>query len=358
MASRSTTIMTSNAEMNDDQLEKTRLMAVEARQLPLSLLATKEEFREEAGNIASIVENANPEDPRMLGVEVEAHKQYVSKLKFRYQEKASKLRMSRILCEDQPPDLSPEHMDELREEAATAKEDLKLQKEMLTDAFDRMRILIPEWQRQHTEMIAKAERTERLIREIQNAKVQLAQIRARHPEPRLTLDQASQFCDDQMENFIAQSEKKDELAAQAAIAKERADKEEVKTRALKEELMKREREVEKNKAKMQSSGGAVLPDRLATYAEFLKANTWVAGVNQETDNEVRLLLSPPGFQRPVTLSVVFDPVKYTLAGAQLIDSPVGVDEEPISVCVTRNDFVGLVNLVCQRLSLHTVLAQS
>jgi hypothetical protein len=40
---------------------------------------------------------------------------------------------------------------------------------------------------------------------------------------------------------------------------------------------------------------------------------------------------------------------------QLIDSPVDVDEEPISVCVNRNDFVGLVQLVCQRLSVTTDL---
>ena len=114
-------------------------------------------------------------------------------------------------------------------------------------------------------MLAKAERTERLAREIQNAKMQLAQIRARHPEPRLTLDQASEFCDDQMDQYISQSEKKDELAAQATIAKERADKEETRTRALREELMKREREVEKNKARMQSSGGPTLPDRYSLF---------------------------------------------------------------------------------------------
>ncbi len=62
--------------------------------------------------------------------------------------------------------------------------------------------------------------------------------------------------------------------------------------------------------------------RLGTYAEFLKTNTWIAAVHQETDNEVRLLLSPPGFQTPVTLSVVFDPIKYTLAGAQVSRIPV------------------------------------
>jgi hypothetical protein len=50
--------------------------------------------------------------------------------------------------------------------------------------------------------------------------------------------------------------------------------------------------------------------RLASYSEFLKANTWISAVQQETDNEVRLLLGPPGFQMPVTLSVVFDPIKY------------------------------------------------
>jgi hypothetical protein len=109
--------------------------------------------------------------------------------------------------------------------------------------------------------MAKAERTERLTREIQSAKMELAQIRARHPEPRLTLDEASQFCDDQMERFIALSETKDDLAAQSVAARERADKEETKMRSLREELMKKEREVEKAKAKQLAGEAPMLPDR-------------------------------------------------------------------------------------------------
>jgi hypothetical protein len=115
-------------------------------------------------------------------------------------------------------------------------------------------------------MLAKAERTERLTREIQAAKLELAQIRARHPEPRLTLDEASKFCDDQMEQFIALSETKDELAAQAATARERADKEETKMRSLREELMKKEREVDKAKAKQMAGEAPLLPDR---YVQIL-----------------------------------------------------------------------------------------
>jgi len=64
----------SNIRLEDDQLENTRLIAARAQQLPLSLLAAKEEFRREAVNIAAIVENANPEDPRLLGMEADAHK--------------------------------------------------------------------------------------------------------------------------------------------------------------------------------------------------------------------------------------------------------------------------------------------
>jgi len=55
--------------------------------------------------------------------------------------------MSNILCQDEPPDLTPEIMEDLKEEAAEAKAELKMKKEILTDAYDRMRILIPEWQR-------------------------------------------------------------------------------------------------------------------------------------------------------------------------------------------------------------------
>ncbi|CAG8679735.1 4584_t:CDS:2, partial [Acaulospora colombiana] len=332
-------------EINDEYLENARASATRALQAPLSLLTTKDEFRAEAGQIAAIVENANPEDPRMLAVEVEAHKQYVAKLKFKYQEKSAKLKLSNILCQEEPPDFSPEVMDAIKAEAADAKAELKLKKEMLADAYDRMRILIPEWHKQYSDLVAKAERTERLTREIQAAKMELAQIRARHPEPRLTLDQASQYCDEQMEQFIALSEKRDELLAQAKNAKERAEREEAKTRMLREDVMKKEREADRIKEKVQSAGEkSGLPDWLASYSEFLGSYTWVSSVHQETDNELRLRLNPPDLQQPVTLSVVFDPAKCTLAGAQLIDSPIELDEEPIAVCVTKNDFVQLVQL--------------
>jgi hypothetical protein len=47
--------------------------------------------------------------------------------------------------EEEPPDLSPEAMEEARSEMVEAKEELKAKKEMLNDAYDRMRILLPEW---------------------------------------------------------------------------------------------------------------------------------------------------------------------------------------------------------------------
>ena len=74
MASTSTVIPASNHITDDEKLEKARLLSARALQQPLTLLATKEYFRAEAHSIAGIAENANPEDPRMLEVEVEAHK--------------------------------------------------------------------------------------------------------------------------------------------------------------------------------------------------------------------------------------------------------------------------------------------
>lgn len=110
-------------------------------------------------------------------------------------------------------------------------------------------------------MAKKAERTERLIREIQSAKMELAQLRARHPEPRLTIDEASQFADEQMEQYLVLSEKRDEMAERATKAKERADKEETKTRLLQDEVIKKEKEADRIKMKAEASGdGAVLPE--------------------------------------------------------------------------------------------------
>jgi hypothetical protein len=55
--------------------------------------------------------------------------------------------MSNLLFQDDPPDLSEEFMEELRASATDAKGELRMKKEMLADAYDRMKILIPEWQR-------------------------------------------------------------------------------------------------------------------------------------------------------------------------------------------------------------------
>jgi hypothetical protein len=55
--------------------------------------------------------------------------------------------MSNLLFQDDPPDLSEEFMEELRAAATDAKGELRMKKEMLADAYDRMKILIPEWQR-------------------------------------------------------------------------------------------------------------------------------------------------------------------------------------------------------------------
>jgi chromosome segregation ATPase len=120
---------------------------------------------------------------------------------------------------------------------------------------------------EHDAMIKKAERTERLIREIQTAKMELAQIRARHPEPRLTIDQASQFADEQMEQYLAISEKRDDMVEQAAHANERADKAETKTRLLRDEVMKKEKEAERIKGEAEAAGDATVAPEW--YAQFL-----------------------------------------------------------------------------------------
>ncbi|KAG8847730.1 hypothetical protein FRB91_011484 [Serendipita sp. 411] len=338
--------------LEDEDIERIRVTATTAMQAPFSLLRTRDEFRVEADQIANIVENANPDDPRLLAVEVEAHKQYATKLKFRYQEKTAKLKLSSILSRDEPPDTSPEAMEALKAEELAAKEKLKLKKEMLSNAYDRMRVLIPEWQNQHSDIVDKAERTERLAREIQAAKMELAQLRARHPEPRLTLDQASAIHDEQMERSISLMEHRDALAEELAGQKARMTVEEDRLRSLREDVLKKEREAERvqQTAKLQGQGNPV-PNWLASYLDFLKTNTSISSIHQETENELRLLLSPLGVPQPVTLSVVFDPEKKTLASAQLFDSPFPLDFAPMAPVISKNDLGQLVRLVCQRLSL-------
>ena len=110
-------------------------------------------------------------------------------------------------------------------------------------------------------MVAKAERTEKMAREIQAAKLELAQLRARHPEPRMTIDEASAIYDQQTEKNIALTEQRDALAEIAANQKARADAEADRLRSLREDVMKKEREADRIQQKAKLKGqGALVPD--------------------------------------------------------------------------------------------------
>lgn len=59
---------------------------------------------------------------------------------------SAKLKLSKAMCQDDPPDLSPEVMEASKARVDMAKEELKQRKERLDDAQERMRVLLPEWQ--------------------------------------------------------------------------------------------------------------------------------------------------------------------------------------------------------------------
>ena len=59
---------------NEIDLQETQTIINKARQLPLHVAAFKDAFPEATQNIAQIAENANPEDPHLLKIEVGAIK--------------------------------------------------------------------------------------------------------------------------------------------------------------------------------------------------------------------------------------------------------------------------------------------
>ena len=70
----STSTSTSTQPTKEIDLQESQRVINEARQLPLHGLAFKTAFTEATQDIARIAENANPEDPNLLNVEVAAIK--------------------------------------------------------------------------------------------------------------------------------------------------------------------------------------------------------------------------------------------------------------------------------------------
>lgn len=86
--------------------------------------------------------------------------------------------------------------------------------------------------------------------------MELQQLRARYPHPRLTLEEAAQFSDEQIEAIIALNDKKDEHAAEAMAAKEELKKAEERNSKLRNEVFRKEEEAAKVREKMVADGGA------------------------------------------------------------------------------------------------------
>ena len=70
----STSISTSTRPTTEIDLQESQRVINKAHQLPLQVLAFKDGFTEATQNIARIAENANPEDPNLLNVEIAAIK--------------------------------------------------------------------------------------------------------------------------------------------------------------------------------------------------------------------------------------------------------------------------------------------
>lgn len=70
----STSISTSTRPTTEIDLQESQRVINKAHQLPLQVLAFKDAFTEATQNIARIAENANPEDPNLLNVEIAAIK--------------------------------------------------------------------------------------------------------------------------------------------------------------------------------------------------------------------------------------------------------------------------------------------
>ncbi len=67
-------------------------------------------------------------------------------------------------------------------------------------------------------LTAKAEKAEQLAKSLQAARLEMEQLRARHPHPRMTVEEAADFSDKQIETIIILNDKKDERAADVIVA--------------------------------------------------------------------------------------------------------------------------------------------
>ncbi|EJU02233.1 hypothetical protein DACRYDRAFT_107165 [Dacryopinax primogenitus] len=198
--------MAGTSTMSDMDLNAVRKLAQSYTTHPLHLTALHASYLDRATSdlptLSDSLISLQPLNPSLLERDVADHKDYFTKIKFKYLEQESKERFLRYILREDPPSLRAAHNMQLEQTNTALKTSLKTSKLALESSSAQVRTLAPQIDALHTQTLADAAESTQLVKEIRDMELELARLRAQHPpESRMTISRATQILDEQVDTL-------------------------------------------------------------------------------------------------------------------------------------------------------------
>lgn len=284
----------------------------------LNIAQAPEEYK--AQDFAALTESSlflNPSDPTVVAQDLTSQLSYVRKLKFNFLEMNAKGRYTNTIVSEVDPEISQEVYEQLQAQSLEDKAQLKEAKAQLNENFKHITDRTLEIEESYNELKAELAEARQLTSEILDAQLELSRLRARYPEPRLSVPKASSIADEQVQKMMALEEESIQIETEQAQIRE-----ETKTAARQLEKMRIERgklESEYKALKVEPEEDARISELYEWYTTSMdlhKSLLSIDSFSRPSSNAINITYHLP---EPVTVQLVFHPNTEKLANAQLLN---------------------------------------
>ncbi|KAK9898607.1 hypothetical protein P389DRAFT_167128 [Cystobasidium minutum MCA 4210] len=296
--------------------------------------------------------SVDPNDLKRLDGDMERYKSYFSQVKLQWLETLLKRKTLQRLLGTLPEDeqdgiegiITLEHVQMLEEVQSKQKQELKQSKAEAEQLSLKVAVMAKELDISLNQQLQPAiEEARALTRSLQDMELKLAMLRnSRTEEERMTVEEASQYLDEQIETLqnLAQQLEENQAAIvqqkQSLVTKQRESERLTSERHNMERLEKEARNAVKNKDKRVEEACRQLADRTGLMSAVLG----IKAVQPGTNGELKVVYDL-GSGKTATLAIYSDVNKRQITGAALLNSNVSI-EDCLQRCLKTNDLQELV----------------
>ncbi|KZO95351.1 hypothetical protein CALVIDRAFT_599150 [Calocera viscosa TUFC12733] len=334
--------MSTTSELDLDAVRK---LAQSYTAHPLHLTALHASYLDRASSdlptLSDSLISLQPLNPALIDRDVADHKDYFTKVKFKYLEQESKERFLRYILREDPPSLRAAHNMQLEQTNTALKTSLKTSKLALDTSITQLRALAPAIEASHSQTSSDAASAAQLVKSIRDMELELARLRAQHPpETRMTISRATQILDEQVETL---QELTGELHGRTQALGMLKGRLQGKAKELeKVELERIAAEGRLMQAKRASEGRDGSVEKLVSWYTTAIAGykdlMGIVSLSAHTENELRVVYTTPVGER--TLCLVFEPGTGRLGDARVLEEKLDLSEA-VDLAVAGNDVPGL-----------------